>query len=161
MERNLVLTSLAIAIFFGILLSFNFGSTPTTNVAPTPEIVYTHSTVTIGVKTFDALVSDTDKLREQGLSGRSGLATNQVMLFIFSKPGNLGFWMKDMKFSIDILWLDSQYHVVSFEKNIAPNTYPKVFFPTQASQYVIELSAGTLAKLSIKEGDAVTVSGGK
>ena len=118
-------------------------------------------TIIVGNKAFSVLVSDTDKLREQGLSGRDGLAEDQAMLFIFDKPDMLGFWMKDMKFSIDMLWLDSNYRVVSFERNVSPDTYPKIFFPKALSRYVVELSAGTLASLGVKEGDEVSFSGGK
>ncbi len=110
MERNLILGSLAVAIFFGVLLSFDSNG----NEVPTISAAYKHSAVTIAGKTFDALVSDTDALREQGLSGRSELKAGQAMIFIFDKPDNLGFWMKDMRFSIDMLWLDSQHRGDAF-----------------------------------------------
>lgn len=73
----------------------------------------------------------------------------------------LGFWMKDMKFPIDMLWLDNQYRVVSSEENVSPDTYPKVFFPSAPSRYVIELSAGIISTLPLGPGDRVEVSGGK
>ncbi len=122
---------------------------------------YKRATVTLAGRPFSALVSDTDALREQGLSGRSGLGKGQAMLFVFDRPDKVGFWMKDMKFSIDILWLDEDLRVISFEKGATPESYPKAFYPSSPAKYVVELPAGTLDSLSTKIGDNALVSGGK
>ncbi|HEU5114603.1 MAG TPA: DUF192 domain-containing protein [Candidatus Paceibacterota bacterium] len=129
-----------------------------TSTKPFPDSSYKHARVTIGGEAFDALVSDTDTLREEGLSDRNGLSQGQAMLFVFDKPDLLGFWMKDMHFSIDMLWLDSNFRVVSFKEDATPESYPKVFFPSGPSRYVVELPAGTLTRLGIKAGDLVSVS---
>lgn len=129
--------------------------------APSEDAGYRHAIVTLAGKAFDALVSDTDALREKGLSYRNGLPEGQVMLFIFDKPDLVGFWMKDMRFSIDMLWLADDGTAVSLQESVSPDTYPRVFLPAKPSRYVIELSAGTLAALGLKVGDKVAMSGGK
>jgi uncharacterized membrane protein (UPF0127 family) len=100
-----------------------------------------------------AIVSDTPELRELGLGGRSGLDLNQGMLFIFQQEGMYGFWMKDMRFSIDIVWLSSDKKVIYIAQSVAPETYPASFGPNAPSKYVLELAAGYTVAHSIKIGD--------
>ena len=129
-----------------------------TVVAPDP---YKHVKVSINSSVFDALVSDTPALQARGLSGFKNLAKNELMLFVFKKPTRSGFWMKDMFFSLDIVWLDSNKKVVHIEQNISPDTYPKIFGPVTPAQYVMEFKAGTVARLGTKKGDIVLIDGGK
>ncbi len=120
-----------------------------------------HAQVIINKNIFDAYISDTEKLREKGLSGFSGLENNQAMLFIFPNADIYGFWMKGMLFSIDILWLDDDFKIISLEKNVSPNTFPKIFFPKKPAKYVIELRAGISDILGAREGEKVSIVGGK
>lgn len=80
--------------------------------------------------------------KEQGLSGRTGLADNQAMVFVFDPPSKACFWMKDMQFSIDIVWTDSSGKVVYIKENATPASYPDTFCPDAAATNVIELNAG-------------------
>src|ERR1043166_4776967 len=50
-------------------------------------------------------VASTETQREQGLSGRSALPSGRGMLFVFDADAEWGFWMKDMSFAIDMVWL--------------------------------------------------------
>lgn len=114
----------------------------------------------IGEMTLNIEVADTDAKRTQGLSGKVGLGENEGMLFVFEKEGNYGFWMKDMNFPIDIAWLDKDKKIIYVEKNVSPETYPKVFYAIKddvaiLSLFVLETSAGFLAKNNIKIGDFV------
>jgi uncharacterized membrane protein (UPF0127 family) len=134
-----------------------FLSTLVTLYIHTPD-PYLHGKVMISAVSFDALISDTEALRAQGLSDRPSLEKDEVMLFIFPNPGFWGFWMKDMRFPIDMLWVNSEFKIVSFESNVSPSTYPKIFFPTGEALYVIELPAGTLSDIGAHAGDTVSVS---
>ncbi len=93
-------------------------------------------------KNINLLIADTDALRVQGLSAKDSLPKDTAMLFIFDTSDTYGFWMKDMKFSIDILWLDEKGKIISIEKNLAPESYPHIFIPPQKSLYVLEGNAG-------------------
>jgi len=119
---------------------------------------YSHGTIFVGTTTLSALVSDTEDLRAKGLSGFSRLGRDQAMLFIFPSLGNWGFWMKDMNFSIDILWLDEDFRIITIEKSVAPSTYPKIFFPKSLARYVIELNAGTTDLFGVTIGDELRFS---
>src|SRR5262245_59669655 len=52
-------------------------------------------------------IAQNDAQRAQGLSGSNPLADNTGMLFLFAKPGNYIFWMKDMRFPLDMIWIKS------------------------------------------------------
>lgn len=103
-----------------------------------------------------AEVADDEAERVLGLSGRDGLADNRAMLFVFDEPDIHGIWMKDMKFAIDIVWLDSNKKVISIEPNVTPDTYPKVFEPKSNSLYIIELAKNQASKLGIKVGQILS-----
>lgn len=102
-------------------------------------------------------VADTSALREHGLSNREKLSTGSGMLFIFDEMGAYGFWMKDMKFSLDIMWLDADKKIVHVEKNVSPDTYPTIFTPSSPAQYVLEVPAGFVDNSNVSLGDFLDI----
>ena len=113
----------------------------------------------IGGTTVSVDIASTKATRERGLSGRLALAPNTGLLFIFDQDGMWGFWMKDMLFSIDIIWTDAAGRVVTVAPNLSPQTYPQVFYPTAPAHYALEVPAGFAAAHSIQEGSMMNVSG--
>lgn len=95
----------------------------------------------------------TTEEQNQGLSGRAELGEEEGMLFVFNKPGKYPFWMKDMNFPIDIIWLDSDLRVVYIKKDARPESYPEAFGPDQDSKYVLEVVSGFSDKNGLKIGD--------
>lgn len=110
-------------------------------------------TLKIGNKTILIEVVATEKERENGLSNRPSLPTDTGMLFVFDQPAIYHFWMKEMNFPIDIVWLDENYKVVDLSKDLKPETYPKTFSSQAPVLYVLELNAGKINELNIKIGD--------
>ncbi len=98
-------------------------------------------------------ISDTDKERMLGLSYRSAMNEDEGMLFVFEEEGRYGFWMKEMYMSIDIAWLDSEKRIVHIERDVSPESYPKVFYPESEALYVIETVPNFFDKKMIKIGD--------
>ncbi len=88
-----------------------------------------------------------------GLSGRESLAPDTGMLFVFAAPGKYGFWMKDMKFPIDMIWLAPDLSVVYIKENATPSSYPETFSPGADAKYVLEVNSGFSAQAGIKIGD--------
>ncbi len=109
--------------------------------------------IRIGGESFVADVANTDELRQLGLSGRKTLGDNQAMIFIFPANGRNLFWMKDMNFAIDIIWLDENKKIVYMEKGIKPESYPKTFGPATQTRYVIEFKAGVADRIGLQVGD--------
>ncbi|TSC86424.1 MAG: hypothetical protein G01um10148_410 [Parcubacteria group bacterium Gr01-1014_8] len=113
-------------------------------------------TVQIGGVPVSVTVVDTPEERTQGLSGRAGLAQDEGMLFVFPKDGDHGFWMKDMLFSIDIVWLSAEKKVVYIEEGVSPLSYPRSFKPTAPARYVLELPAGFVKAYTVDVGSLAT-----
>jgi hypothetical protein len=95
----------------------------------------------------------------RGLSGRERLGEDEGMYFIFDSPTVQGFWMKDMLFPIDIIWISGE-RVVGFKENAQPEPGRSIFtLPVYNSpgpvDRVLEVNAGTVAKYGIEVGDAV------
>jgi len=111
------------------------------------------SKLTIGGKTFIVDVSDTPFTMSRGLGGRESLGSNEGMVFIFDKSDKHGFWMKNVFFPIDIIWMDENLVVNHIEKSVSPLSYPKTFYPDTPSLYVLEVNAGESDKLKLKIGD--------
>jgi uncharacterized membrane protein (UPF0127 family) len=99
-------------------------------------------------------IADNDKTREQGLSGIKKLKDNEGMVFVFRKPDYYAFWMKDMNFPLDFIYVNIN-KVVDIKENISPQTYPQAFEPVGPSDKIIEVNVGTVQKLSIKKGDII------
>jgi len=119
---------------------------------------YQKSTVTINNSSIDVDVSDNACKRELGLSGRKTLAFGEGMIFVFDFPGNYGFWMQDMNFPLDIVWVDADLHITGIEKNLSPQTYPEVFGRKYLAQYVLELPAGYSDANDLKVGNKIIFS---
>ncbi|KND49108.1 MAG: hypothetical protein AB198_02705 [Parcubacteria bacterium C7867-003] len=113
------------------------------------------SRAVVGGKTYNIDVADTTYTLTKGLSGRTSLGKNEGMVFVFGKPDKYGIWMKDMLFPIDIIWMDENFKIVHIEKEVKPETYPKIFSPDRLSTYVLEIASGQVDSTGIKVGDKV------
>lgn len=114
-------------------------------------------TLTVNHQTIKAELARTSLQHIQGLSNRQSLPANQGMLFVFNKHFKPSFWMKDMRFPLDIIWI-SDGLIVDITSNISPpqpNQPLKHYSPTQPVNYVLELNAGWAAEHNLKIGDRV------
>ena len=100
--------------------------------------------------------ADTDALRIQGLSGVTKLPQSSGMLFTFPVSGIYGFWMKDMNFPLDMVWIDSKKKVVSISEYVTPETFPTSFYPTAPVAYVLEINGYAAKKFGIATGTALS-----
>jgi uncharacterized membrane protein (UPF0127 family) len=104
----------------------------------------------VGNKTFTLEVADSTKSRSYGLMRRDSLPSSRGMLFIFDKEEQRGFWMKDTRFPLDIIFLDASGKVVSvkqmkaYDMNTTPSDGP--------AQYAIELNLGAAESAGVKPG---------
>ena len=96
--------------------------------------------------------------QSKGLSIKNTLNDGDGMLFPFDTPGDYSFWMKDMKFPIDIIWIDPNYKIVHIEKNLQPCIFFLLcpsYSPHANSKYVLEVPSNYTAKNNIIVGDRV------
>lgn len=120
-----------------------------------------NASVKLGQDTFSLEVADTYKERQIGLSDKKSLGDRKGMIFLFDEPTIPAFWMKDMDFPIDIIFLNGN-RVVSVFRNVpAPENKEErlpTYQPASPIDRVIEVKAGTAEKYSIDPGDELTVS---
>jgi len=109
--------------------------------------------VTINKNIIRATLADSPEERTQGLSGTDKLRDGSGMLFVWEESGYWAIWMKDMKYSIDIIWLNEEKSIVTIKEQADPKTYPKSFSPSVPAKYVLEVPSGTVSQHSIKLGD--------
>lgn len=98
--------------------------------------------------------------QQRGLSGRATLDPNKGMLFIFTRADYYKFWMPDMQFPIDIIWINDNT-VVDISANVS-NAFdpinPTYYSPRTPAQYVLEVNSGFAAVHSINIGDSVELN---
>ena len=144
--KNSFFLILGLIIIFGSFFLF---------LRQTPTVLNQQKIIEINDKEIAVEVAATAETRSKGLSGRGSLEEGTGMLFIFDSPAQYGFWMKDMNFAIDIVWIDEKFHIVDVDKEVSPETFPQVFYPAQEIKYVLELLAGTVDKYRIATNTVV------
>ena len=107
----------------------------------------------------DAEIADTDQERMRGLMYRDGLGDGKAMLFIFDTPAVYSFWMKNMRFSLDIIWIGPDKKIVDIKTDFPPCSGPlcESFTPVGPAQFVLEVPAGFVEKHGISVKDPVTI----
>jgi uncharacterized membrane protein (UPF0127 family) len=114
-----------------------------------------------GEVTFSVDVVKTQEDQEKGLGGREKLGEKEGMLFVYDKATVRHFWMKDMRFPIDILFVGTEGTVVHAVTNLQPCKKEDDVCPSYSSMEptisVIEIKAGLAEKYGIKRGTPVVV----
>ena len=118
----------------------------------TEQIAYKKIQIQAPNGVINAEISDNPITLTLGLSGRQSLDEDAGMVFLFKDIELYDFWMKDMKFPIDIIWIDSEKKVVGIEKNVSPDTYPETFASPIPLSTVLELNAFGSEKFGIATG---------
>jgi len=112
--------------------------------------------VQVGNTIINIEIADTLTKRTQGLSGRKSLGEKEGMFFVFEEPDKYSFWMKDMNFPLDIIWIGEDYKIVYIKKNVKPDSYPESYTPPEDAKYILEVVAGFSNKHSVAVGQKVS-----
>lgn len=89
--------------------------------------------------------------REKGLSDRDSICRKCGMLFIFEKQDIYGFWMRNMRFDLDIVWIKDN-KVLGIQENVKYDSL-NTFYPKGKIDKVLEINSGEAKKCNIKEGE--------
>ena len=102
--------------------------------------------VQIGAQRFAVEVAATPAVRERGLSGRDRLAADAGMWFVLPEVGMPGFWMRGMRFPLDLIWVSPEQRVVG-ATTLPPCAHDPcpIAYPPAATSYVLEVAAGRFA----------------
>ncbi len=114
-------------------------------------------------KCFSVTLAETLEEKHIGLSQTSFLAENEGMLFVYQKPLIPGFWMKDMSFPIDIIWIDEKLEIVGFEENIQPcldktGESCEIYSPEKEILYVLETNGNLSEMYGFEIGDKIILN---
>ena len=90
---------------------------------------------------FDLEVVTSRKDQIKGLSGRETLDLNKGMLFVYDREQSISIWMKEMKFSLDIIWINSKKEVVHIERGVLPCGEDYCASFSAKAKYVLEVNA--------------------
>jgi len=164
-NKNLWLRFFVIVIFFLVIFflvsHFYRNSTTTSNntsYVPTTNTSAEIKSVEIGGQDVKVDLALTGAEQEQGLSGRASLASNTGMLFVFDYSDKYQFWMQDMNFPIDMIWVTDNMKIDYIENDATPESYPATFGPgvnNGPAKYVLEVPAGFAKQNNLKVGDSV------
>ena len=130
----------------------------TSNQSFAEEIVYSHAIVTTSSgEKIPVEVADTLKKRSLGLGKRPSLKKGWGMLFVFEKREPHRFWMKDMQFPLDIIWLDNHriVHIINNAKPPNSGDEPEAMTSPVPVNFVLEIAAGRALKLRLKTGQRI------
>ena len=122
---------------------------------------WTKATIKIGDQELYVLVADTPNHRFKGWSDKKDMGKYDGMLFVFPDSSRYGMVMRDMNFSLDIIWLENMQVV-----DIAPNLRPEIGIPEEKlviykpraeADLVLEIPAGFMERTGIKIGDELQI----
>ncbi|GAA0731879.1 hypothetical protein GCM10009430_44510 [Aquimarina litoralis] len=104
---------------------------------------------------LDIEIADNDYERETGLMYRKTMREKRGMLFIMETLRPQSFYMKNTEISLDIIYIDEQFKIVSFQKNAKPLD-PTSLPSGKPARYVLEINAGLSDQWNLKEGDSIS-----
>lgn len=110
---------------------------------------------------FSVELATDEASREHGLMMRTTLAADHGMLFVFPDTAARGFWMKNTLIPLDILYFDTDRRLVSMQLNVPPcKADPCPTYPSSGpARYVLELSAGTAARIGAQVTEELKIEG--
>ncbi len=154
-----------LVLLFGILTGLSCAGVEQLATPPGPTTAPVQPVARIGGASYSVDMAVLPEERRQGLSGREYMAPDAGMLFVFEEEQQLHFWMKEMRFPLDIVWIDARCRLVGVSAEVptpAPNAgndeIPRARSPSPA-RFVLEVNAGEAARNGLSEGDAVEFQG--
>ena len=110
-----------------------------------------------GNRCISTEIAETDIEKQLGLMYREKLGKNEGMLFPYESEQIRAFWMKNMKISLDVIWLDKDKKIVYIHENVQPcktDSCP-MYSPDKKAMYVLEVNANFSKEQNIQVGDNV------
>ena len=111
--------------------------------------------IKVGRVWVKVIIRDTVEGRKLGLSGFKELKKNEGMLFVFPVAAKYSFWMKEMKFDLDFVWIKDDRVVDITEKVKAKGGEATKVKPKVSVNKVLEVNSGWVEKNGIKVGDTI------
>jgi len=128
------------------------------------SVEFPRGTIKIDNVVLEVQIADTDPLRTRGLMFQEELSFDEGMIFVFEGEERRSIWMRNMQFSLDILWLDIEGNILHIEKNVPPcktaletATCPSYKGDNKLAKYVLEVTSGFVDEYSITENSKLEI----
>ena len=138
--------------------------TPLPTATELPAALPDLPVVTIGQFAWPVELAVTSEEQSRGLSGRAELAAGSGMLFVWDQESRRTFWMPDMNFPLDLVWINGDCAVVEITRDAPPQApgqsrdeLPR--YTVEGVRYVLEINAGESALQGVNPGDRVEFGG--
>ena len=145
------------SLFFFLLLTASFplsvaakALSPSSSQATLP-----HATLLIGQNQLDVRVAADQTSREKGLMGQTSLTENEGMLFVFSTPQQVSFWMKNTPLSLSIAYINSSGRILELH-DLKPYDEHSVLSSSSNVLYTLEVRRGWFEEHHVLCGDSVS-----
>lgn len=150
MKKILIIITIFILASLAIAIAAKNFAFKTTTIGPN---------VIIGEKLVKVEIADTAIKQMQGLSDRKSLKNDEGMLFIFQNKQIRSFWMKNMNFPLDIIWIDDG-KIVKIDKDCPPKgDVPDITYSSLIPvNYVLEMNAGFSESNNVNIGDKIIIN---
>lgn len=106
------------------------------------------------ISNIDIELAEDDAKRANGMMYRNEMKENQGMLFIFPSEDMQSFWMMNTVLSLDIIFVNADYEIVTIHKNAKPFDRSS-YASTAPAQYVVEVKGGYCDKFKVETGDKI------
>ncbi|MDD5165997.1 MAG: DUF192 domain-containing protein [Candidatus Omnitrophica bacterium] len=105
----------------------------------------------------DAEIADSPDKRAKGLMFRKDLGEGNAMLFVFEEEQWPKFWMKNVAFPLDMIWISEDKRITDIKTNVLPcRDYCESIVSKSKASYVLEVNAGFASRNGIKIGESVS-----
>lgn len=156
-KKKLFIYLLIPLIILGIICGwFIFNSAPTASSSKSNAAVLETGNLKINERIINIEIASNDKQWYQGLSNRDSLCSDCGMLFDFPFKDKLDFVMRDMKFPLDLIFIEDN-KILNIAENLAPegNVTENIYSSYGEANRVLEVNAGYCNKYGIKVGDLI------
>lgn len=156
MKKVLIIYGLlVVVILFFVFLRFR-------GIDLFPDFGRNSAKVTVNNQVFDIEIANDDNEQIEGLSNRESLDRDSGMLFVFEEKGRHGFWMKNVNFPLDLIYI-SDNKIVDIIKNAEPksatDTNIPIYEPREDANYVLEINGGLSDEYGFEIGQEVVFEG--
>lgn len=161
--KQIILPIVGVALFIIVVGLYTKGQR---QILPSfqSETPASYAKVIVSGREVKVIVADSESERKKGLSVKNSLSENEGMLFIFDKKDTTpSFWMKDMNFAIDIIWINDG-KIAQIDKNAQPppssakDSDLTIYKPKEPIDFVLEVNAGFSDKNNVEVRDSVDLS---
>ncbi len=157
--RTILVIGVAVAIIISATVLTIQRSIMQTNDTSPPALPVETARLQVGSHTITAVIARSLEEQKQGLSGQPHMAADVGMLFVYDTPRVQNFWMVDMRFPLDIIWIN-QGKIIGVAEQVPPPQENEPIARVSSGQpadMVLEVNGGFFAAHQLQIGDAVTI----